>query len=877
MRHYLRPLVCPQSVALVGASERPGSLGRTVLENLLDGAYKGEIVVINPNHRKVLGQRAYPTLSAVGRAIDLAVIATPPGSVVRVLEDAGASLASAVLMTASGASNLADAVAWSRRIAAVARRHKVRLVGPGALGVIRTDIGLNATFCAPAALPGRLALIAQSGAVSTAMLDFAAPLGIGFSTVISLGGGIDVGFGELLDYLVIDPATDGILLYVEDAGDARAFVSALRTAARTKPVIVLKAGRSLEPKRQPTPDAVFDAALTRAGTVRVQTYTQLFAAARILAMKHLPRGDRLAIVSNGRGPALLASDTAAERGVRLAELDPRTVATLDAILPLKGRRTNPVDVRGSASPERFAAAVLATLEDANVDAVVALHVARPAIGATDSARAVASVARRVGKPILGAWLGAVDRREVNAALDAGGIPNYFTPENAVGALSFLAAYRRNQAWLLEVPPPQPEPEPPDLATAERIRASAESSRARRLSTGDTYALLAAFGIGSAPYAVVETLAEAEQAAKRMRFPVSLTLESFDREPVERRDIRNRGALARAWGELFLDERRDGARARTGRAIVRRSAATAGGRAAAIGVSVDATFGPVITLGVGGGAAPATAPRVVMLPPLNRRLAGDMISAAFTAAPSRRASTDAMAFRDALERTLTQVSALVCAAPWLRKLELDPVTVFGGLAHVQSARALVDPRRKPGAGYRHMAIHPYPVELVGDVTLRDATALHVRPIQPEDAALEREFVNGLSEQSRYFRFFYQLHELSPAMVARFTQVDYDRELALVAIAKEGEADKFVGVARYITNPDRESAEFAIVVGDDWQKRGVARALMLRLIDAARTRGIVRFEGTVLRANHNMLRFTEALGFKTRDDPEDPEQVIVERAL
>jgi acetyltransferase len=876
MHHYLRPLVCPQTVALVGASERPGSLGRIVFENLLEGGFKGEIFPVNPHHRNVLAQRAYASLSAIGRSIDLAIIATPPETVAGVLDDANSGLRTAVLMSAPTAIENAESQGWSRRVLAVARKRKVRLVGPGALGIIRTDIGLNATYCAPAALPGRLALIAQSGAVSTAMLDFAAPLGIGFSTVISLGGGIDVGFGELLDCLVLDPLTDGILLYVEKAGDARAFMSALRAAARTKPVVVLKAGRSLEAKRQPTPDAVFDAALTRAGTVRVHTYTQLFAAARILAMERIPQGDRLAIVSNGRGPALLAADSAAQRGVRLAQLAPETLAALDAILPQQSERANPVDVRGSASPERFAAAVEATLRDANVDTVLALHVARPVTGATDSARAVAGIARAVGKPVLGAWLGAVERREVDSALEAGGIANFFTPENAVDALSFLAAYRRNQAWLLEVPSPQPEPEAPDFATAERIRAFAERDGIRRLDSGDAFALLAAFGIAAVPFSIAETLTEAEEAAKRLRFPVSLTLDARDGDGAERRDIRTRSALARAWGELHLGRPDKPRHGESGRVIVRRSIAWPGARAYSIGVSMDPAFGPVITFGPDGSAATANVARALMLPPLNRRLAADMISAAFESVRSRRASIDAASCREALERALTQVSALVCASPWVRRLELDPVIVSDGRAQVRSARVVVEPKRKAAPGYRHMAIHPYPVELVGDVALREGTLVSVRPIRPEDAELEREFVHGLSERTRFLRFFYQLHELTPAMLARFTQVDYDRELALVALTKS-EPARFIGVARFIANPDHESAEFAVVVADDWQGRGVAGALMMRLIDAARRRGLVRLEGTVLRENQNMLRFAEALGFRMRDDPTDAEQVIVELAL
>jgi acetyltransferase len=877
MHHYLRPLLAPESVALVGASERPGSLGRIVYENLLRGGFTGELFAVNPHHRTILARAARPTLAALGRPVDLAIIATPPATVAGVIEQGARSgLRAAVLMTAPDASDRATAQAWTRKVAAAARKGNVRVVGPGALGVIRTDIGLNATFCAPAAWPGRLALVAQSGAVSAALLDFAAPLHIGFSTVISLGGGIDVGFGELLDFLLLDAATDGILLYVENPGDARAFLSALRAAARTKPVVVLKAGRSLESKREPTADAVFDAALTRAGTVRVQTYAQLFAAARILAMGRFPQGNRLAIVSNGRGPALLAADSAFEHGVTLAKLAPETVAALDAILPHNSARANPIDVRGSASPARLAGAVDAVLADPHVDAVIALHVARPAIGATDSARAVADVARKSTKPVFGAWLGALDRREVDAALEAGTIANFFTPENAVEAFSFLAAYRRNQAWLLEVPPPQPPTEAPDLDRAEQIRERAEHTAQARLPVADVYALLAAFGIDAPPFAIVETLGEAESAAKRLRFPVTLALETDAPDAVpSQREVRSRSALAKAWGELHLAAPKGERTVRGAHALVRRGLASGRALTFAIAVAQDRAFGPVIMLRPAPRAGDASFAWALMLPPLNRRLAADLVA---EACPSKRTVVANAAECEALQRMLTQVSTLVCALPWVRSMVLEPVVVGDGGAQVHAARIVVDPRKKPAPGYRHMAIHPYPVELVTAVRLRDGTQLAVRPIRPEDAELERAFVHGLSDQSRFFRFFYQLNELTPAMLARFTQVDYDRELALVAVATDSAgAEEFVGVARYIANPDRESAEFAVVVADAWQHRGVARSLMERLMAAAKRNGLARFEGAVLRENQNMLRFTAALGFKAHDDPQDPEQVVVEREL
>ena len=418
MQHYLSPLLKPQSVALVGASDQAGSLGRTVYENILAGAFKGPVYAVNPNRRRVFGRRTYSSLGAIGEPVDLAVIAAPPAAVPGILDDPKSQIRAAVLMSFPDTDNPSVGRAWSSDVLAIARRRGIRLVGPGAFGIVRTDIGLNATFCAPTALSGRLALVSQSGAVCTAMLDFATQMQIGFSTVTSLGGGIDIGFGELLDALVVDRGTDGILLYVEAVGAARPFLSALRAAARIKPVVVLKGGLAAEDgqaqraDRAPTVsrDAVFDAALKRAGTVRVHNYTQLFAAARILAMGRIPADDRLAIVANGRGPGLLAADGAAAAGVTLAHFAPATVDALSALLPPEIERSNPVDVRGDAPPSRLAAAVAATLADPGVDAVLVLHVPRPIIGAIESARAVAGVARGSDKPVLAAcWVRSTGR------------------------------------------------------------------------------------------------------------------------------------------------------------------------------------------------------------------------------------------------------------------------------------------------------------------------------------------------------------------------------------------------------------------------------------------------------------------------------------
>jgi acetyltransferase len=489
------------------------------------------------------------------------------------------------------------------------------------------------------------------------------------------------------------------------------------------------------------------------------------------------------------------------------------------------------------------------------------------------ARAVAAVARRATKPVLGAWLGAVDRREATAALEAGGIPNFYTPEHAVEAFSFLAAYRHHQEWLLEVPPSQPEPRPPDLAVVERIRAAAASTNRRALTEMEVHALLSQFGLPVATAESADTLAEALAAARRMGFPVTLrsdTGESVTRLPLPapRERLRDGRMLTRTWAAII------GAPGNPHRrlpVIVAKEQMFAGCENAAIGICTDALFGPVITFGpecAGGGADV-----VVLLPPLNLRLARDAIrgTGMLMALPDADAADAAT---EALARILVQVSALACAVPWVRTLALYPVRVDAGHAEIAGARVMIDARAKPTArSYGHMAIHPYPVEMVADVALDDGRHLRLRPIRPEDAEMERAFVSGLSEESRFFRFFYRLHELTPAMLARFTQIDYDRELALVAVDEAGAVPAIVGVARYVMSLDQEAAEFAVVVADAWHGKGVGRNLMARLVAYAKARGLRRLEGRVLRGNSKMLAFIAALGFKSRDSAEDPEQLSV----
>src|SRR5450631_1873465 len=807
--HHLWPLLAPKSVALVGASGRAGSLGRIVCENLLAAGYSGELHLVNPNRNTVLGRKAFPSLQSIGRAVDLAVICAPSDAVLEIIGECGGRARAVVLLTGAPGAEPDAYHRWRRQLARRARTAGVRMLGPASFGVMRPSIGLNATFGAVDALPGRLALISQSGAVASALLDFARAAGIGFSSVAALGAAADVDFGEILEFALADSETAGIVLYVETVRDARAFLSALRAAARTKPVVVLKSGRAVATHAVPgydtlPPDEVFDAALRRAGTVRVHTYTQLFSAVMMLAAGRIPRGNRLGVVTNGRGPGLMATDRAAETGVAIARLSDKTCAKLKSLLPCKCTLDNPVDIESEATPAQFATAVRAVLDDPGVDAVLALHVAVPAASPTDTARAVAAAAKDAGKPLLAAWLGAVDRPESRTALEAGGAVSFFTPEGAVEAFSFMAAYRRNQEWLLEVPPPQPEMPAPDTAAALRVRTRVLAAGRSAFSIGETQLLLAAFGVAM-PQAVVTTVEDAQAVARKIGYPVSLQLDlEGDVGPV-RAHLRTAAAVARAFTEL-CDTPQDVPKCRKKFSIVVRSDfKPAVDHAARIGVYTDAVFGPVIAFG---SASTRTAELAIMLPPLNRRLATDLIR-----------GVPHVEFEGTLEPLvdlLLKISALACALPWVVELELLLALDAQGAANVAGARGIIDVRRPAlPNGYRHMAIHPYPMELETEIKLKSGEKLRVRPIRPEDAEMEQTFVGGLSEQTRYFRFMQHLPSLTPQMLARFTQVDYDRELALVALDDSSGTDSIIAVVRYVANWDRESAEYAIVLADAWQ--------------------------------------------------------------
>ena len=870
-RHYLQPLLAPSGVALVGATERSGALGDIVWRSLAAAPLKGALFAVNPKHATIGGRRAYASLGELPQRPDLAVIVTPARTVPGIMRDAvRAGVKAAVVLSSGFAEAGVEGARLQTEMLDAARAGGVRILGPNCLGLMRTDLGLNATFAHTFARPGKLALVSQSGALCGAILEWAHSSHVGFSSVVSLGGAADVDFGEVLDFLAADTATDAILLYVEGIHDARRFLSALRAAARTKPVIALKVGRYAAGGRAATShtgalvgsDAVFDAALRRGGAVRAKTYIQLFAAARVLATARMPHGERLAIITNGGGPGVLAADSAAENGVPLAQLSPSTLKLLDEKLPAQWSHGNPIDIIGDAPPERFAAAASAALADSGVDALLAMYSPVAVTAPQDAARALAEAVRGARKPVLAGWLGDINPNESRKYLDDLGIPNFYTPETAVEAFSFLCAYRRNQAQLLEVPSAlHGEAPAPQLARATAIRDAALAQERTVLNEHEAKALLGAFALPATRTIIANTRDAAVAAASQIGYPVVVKV--LSRDITHKSDVggvrlalQNAEMVASAFDDMMRHVKRLQPGARVEGVLVQPMLRFSDVREVMIGVATDAVFGPVISFGAGGVSVEAVRDTAIALPPLNEPLARELMSRTRMHRLLGAYRNVSAADEAALVAILTGVSRMVCVLPWLKEMDLNPVLAHPGGAVIADARIVIDPdRREPRARYGHMAIHPYPVELEETIELK-GLRIPVRPMRPEDAELEQAFVNGLSERSRYQRFMQNLPSLTPRMLARFTQLDYDRELALVAL-HEGH---FIAVGRYAPNPDGETAEFALVVGDAWQGKGLGRMLLERLCKYAKAAGYRALYGHILQANRAMLDLAQRLGFK-----------------
>lgn len=881
----LEALFEPKSVAVIGASTRPRRVGSVVLKNLLSAGFEGPVMPVNPKYQAVAGVLAYPDIARLPIAPDLAVICTPPETVPGLVAELGArGTRAAIVLTAGLARATApDGRTIERAMLDAARPHLLRILGPNCLGLIVPRSGLNASFSHQSAEPGRIAFVSQSGALCTAVLDWAHAKGIGFSHFVSLGDSADVDFGDVLDYLGGDPSTGSILLYIEAIRDARKFMSAARAAARNKPVLAIKAGRFAEGAKAAAShtgamagaDHVYEAAIQRTGMLRVFEFDELFAAVETLARARVPTGDRLAILTNGGGPAVMATDALIGGGGKLAELSSETIAALDRVLPATWSRGNPVDIIGDAPGVRYREAMRLVASDPSVDAVLALHAPTAVASAEEAARAV--IEARGTTTVLASWLGGNGVESSRRILTDAGLPSYDTPDQAVQAFLHLVRYRKNQELLMETPPAIASGDPPDVESARSVIRAALAEGRDLLSEPEAKQVLSAFRIPAVETRIAPSPVEAERIAAVIGFPIALKILSPDVS--HKSDVGGvvldleTGAEVRRAAEAMLTRLRAARpNARLTGFTVQPMARRPGAHELIIGATTDAIFGPVILFGQGGTAVEVIGDRAVGFPPLSTVLARNLIE-------RTRVYRLLKGYRDrpavdfeALTLALMRVSELVTELGEVLELDVNPLLADDKGVLALDARIRVRP--PPAPGVKRLAIRPYPRALEERWALRSGAEVLLRPIRPEDEHAHQAFLRRLEPDDVRSAFFGQVRELPHSQMARYTQIDYDREMTFIAIAEARQ--EMLGVVRMVADPDNREGEFQIVVRSDHKHQGLGRHLMEKLIRYARDRGMEQLVGQVLAINGAMLSLVDSLGFERRL-LRDPSVIEVRRSL
>jgi acetyltransferase len=884
--HYLNRFFVPKSVAIVGASEREESVGHRLLLNMQEAGFKGKLYPVNPKHDELLGLKTYPDINAIFDTLELVVIATPAPTVPSIVRQCGEKGIDSIIIITAGFGELGEAgKRLQQEVLDIAHRYDIRIIGPNCLGVIRPSGHLNATFGYGTVQEGHLALVSQSGAVCTAIIDWAQSQGIGFSSVVSMGDAADIDFGEILDFLAMDSKTTGILLYVEGISHARRFLSGLKAAARLKPVILIKSGRYEAGSKAAMShtgamiggDDVFDAAIERAGVVRAYSIAQLFSAARVLANNYVVKQDRLAIITNAGGPGVMCTDRAEELGLRMAELSESSIKALNKVLPIHWSHANPVDILGDATPERYQKALEVCLNDDNIDGVLTILTPQAMTNPTQVAQFIIDGAKSSQKPVLASWTGG-NRVQKGRDLFAGSrVAHFNTPEVGVDAFSFLAKYHQNQKLLKQIPSPSEEQAQPDVDGARLIIERVLAEGYQVLTTQESKAILAAFHIPVTQTIKVSSSKEAIVAAETLGFPVVLKINMSEFSHKSdiggvRLNINSAQEVAHNFQEIERLIKKKHPDIDEVVMTVEPMYRSYNGRELMIGVIKDPIFGPAISFGLGGTMVEILGDKAVALPPLNEYMVEQMIAKTKAAKYLDEFRQLPAANRKALIDTLLKVSAMVSELPEIMELDINPLIVDdrGVMAVDARIKAQISHQLMP---YSHMAIHPYPHELTSHWQLPNGIDITIRPIRPEDADMEKDFVHRLSERSKYFRFMQALQELTPEMIIRFTQIDYDREMAFVAVTEEEE----LGVGRYMMNPDGNSADFALVVSDEYQCMGIGFRIMRTLMQSAKHKGIASFEGEVLTVNKPMLSLVKKLDFAVEPIEGDHEVVRVVKDL
>ena len=883
LEHMFRP----RSVAVVGANNRPHRVGNVIVRNLLAGGFDGPIMPVNPRHDAVAGVLTYPDVASLPRVPDLAILCSPPETIPDLVDELGALGTRAALVVARGLGTLRgpDGCTVEERTLATARQHGVRLLGGGTLGILSPHIGLNASFSRVAALPGQVGFVSQSDAVGTLLLDWAHPRRVGFSHFVSLGDASDVGFGEVLDYLGSDPETRAILLYVESLRERGSFMAAARGAARNKPVLAIKAGRGAVRGSAPralsadtlslvTPDDVFDAALRRAGIVRVRDIGELFDAVQTLAHARPLSGERLAVVSNGGGVGLIVADELLTGGLSVAPLSQTLAARLRAVLPPGWDGRNPIDILVDAPGERYAAVLEALLDSREFDAVLAIHTPSTLASSTEAARAILQATAAHRGHVLASFGGGESVAPARRLLVDTGVPLFDTPAEAARAFRTLVSHRRSSEALIQLPPAVPVEFQVDREAARRIIRAALDEGRDFLKATETIGVLTAYGVPVGEIEVVETPEQAGRVARALGFPVDVAI----RSPQVRRK-REVGGIARSLESAEAVE--EAARSMVARVAGWRPDAQVTGfsvqrvpprryaRELFIGAAVDPLFGPVILFGEGRDTE-LVHDFAVALPPLNLTLARALVSRTRVAALLEASPNRPAADLDALCLTLMKISQLVADIPEVVEIDLNPL-----LADERGVLALggyMAVARATGRGPERLAIRPYPEGLDETVTLRDGTEVLLRPIRPEDEASHIEFIASLSPEDSHFRFFHYVRSMPRTQLARLTQVDYDREMAFVATRPSPRGGtETIGVVRTVADPANESAELSIVVRSDLKRRGLGAHLLRKAIAYCRSRGTKQLAGDVLAGNSSMLELARRFAGFSLSDP-DQEGIV-----
>ena len=887
----------PKSVAIVGASQRHGSIGSLVLENVRASGFSGPIWPVNPKYSAIGNLPCFPDAASAPGSADLVVIATPSETVPRVVAEFGARGTKAAVVISAGFGQ--GPASLRQGLLDAARPHALRVLGPNCIGLMVPGIGLNASFSHKPPLAGDLAFISQSGAVITTLIDWANEREIGFSAIASLGDMADVDFGDLLDWFAADAKTRAIFLYIEAVTNARKFVSAARAAARVKPVVVIKSGRHAEAARAAAShtgalagvDAVYDAVFRRSGLLRVYDLDEFFDAAETLNRVAPFRGKRLAVLTNGGGVGVLAVDRLIDMGGELAALEAQTLAKLDASLPSTWSRANPVDIIGDAGPERYRTSLETLLADKTTDAVLVMSCPTALASMGEAAAAVtetvkASRARGVpSKPVFAAWLGgpaaALARRDFASA----GIPAYATSGDAVRGFMYLVRHTEAQAALMRAPPSMPSEFAPLRDAARAVVARVLSDGRGWLNAPEIAVILDAYQI---PFATAEPAPAPDEAgaiaAKLLRSHAAVVVKIFSPDILHKTDVGG-VRLALSSASAAVDAAREViAAARVARPDARIDGVTVepmvhrrGARELILGVVDDTLFGPVILFGQGGTAVEVIRDKALALPPLDLALAHDLIGQTRVARLLAAYRSEPAADVDAVALTLVKLSQLAADVPEIRELDINPLLADekGVIAIDARIRVAAEARRDRHGLNPRFSIRPYPSQWERELALRDGPRVKLRPVRPEDEALYPPFFANSRPEDLRLRFLSHAPELSPSFLARMTQIDYARSMAFIAVAERD--GSLVGVVRMHADPDHERAEYAVLVRSDLKGRGLGFALMQLIIDYARADGIRELFGEVLRENTNMLSMCRRLGFAVAANPDDPRLLRVRLAL